>query len=160
MAPDITCVKTKKTPYGSIKTVELRLPYVMVTPLAVEQFGPTYAPRCNILIHGLGYFYDDILDIKRPATQTHSFRYHLYRGTSVDHLLPRGPVGLLVTGSPKRQHECGLTQPPNLRESYLNHIFSLVIITDSTSLFSLSIIFDLRSVLLVSWRQVRVPHTD
>lgn len=147
MAPDITCVKTKKTPYGLIKTVELRLQYVMVTPLTAKIFRPTYAPRCNILIHGLGYFYDDILDIKRPATQTHSFRYHLYRGTSVDHLLPRGPVGLLVTGSPKRQHERGLNKPPQLSKLYLNRILSLVITMESTPFF-LSIIFGLRFVLL------------
>lgn len=40
------------------------------------------------------------------------------------------------------------------------HILALVIITDSTPLFLLSIIFDLRSVLLGSWRQVRGPYTD
>jgi len=59
-APDSTHIKPEITPYDSIETVESRLQYVMVTPLAVEQFGPTYAPRCNILIHGLGYVYEDI----------------------------------------------------------------------------------------------------
>jgi len=160
MAPDITCVKTKKTPYGLIKTVELRLQYVMVTPLTAKLFRPTYAPRCIFLIHNLGYFYDDNLATNRPAVQTHAFRDHLNPVSLVDHDLPLGFVDRHTISLPKRQHERGLNKPPQLSKSYLNYILSLVIITDSTPLFLLSIIFDLRSVLLGSWRQVRGPYTD